>query len=71
MYGLDIKMKYSKYNDVRMATERQIDYIKRQIKKKNITQDDFLKEWRDYFESFEAIRFSIVNDILEWLREQS
>jgi len=28
-------------------------------------------EWRDYFESFEAIRFSIVNDILEWIREQA
>jgi hypothetical protein len=59
------------HNDVRLATSRQINYIKNQIKKKNIAQDDFLKEWRDYFESFEAIRFSIVNDILEWLREQS
>ena len=45
--------------------------FKKQIKKKNITQDEFLKEWRDYFDSFEAIRFSIVNDILEWIREQS
>jgi hypothetical protein len=58
-------------NDVRMATDRQIDYIKKQIKKKNITEDEFLKEWRDYFESFDVIRFSIVNDILEWIREQS
>jgi len=54
-----------------MATDRQIDYIKKQIKKKNITQVEFLKEWRDYFESFDGIRFSIVNDILEWIREQS
>ena len=59
------------HNDVRMATGRQIDYIKKQIKKKNITQVEFLKEWRDYFESFDGIRFSIVNDILEWIREQS
>jgi len=58
-------------NDVRMATGRQTDYIKKQIKKKKITEDEFLKEWRDYFESFDGIRFSIVNDILEWIREQS
>ena len=61
----------SNHNDVRMATGRQIDYIKRQIKKKNITQDEFLKEWRDYFDSFDEIRFSIVNDILEWIRERT
>ena len=60
----------SNHNDVRMATGRQIDYIKSQIKKKNITQDEFLNEWRDYFDSFEAIRFSIVNDILEWIKEK-
>jgi len=59
------------HNDVRMATGRQIDYIKRQIKKKNITQDEFLKEWEDYFESWEGIPFNIVNDILEWIREQA
>ena len=59
------------HNHVLMATGRQIDYIKSQIKKKNITQDGFLKEWQDYFESFDGIRFSIVNDILEWIREQA
>ncbi len=59
------------HNDVRMATDRQIDYIKRQIKKKNITQKEFLKEWEDYFESWEDIPFNIVNDILEWIREQA
>ena len=59
------------HNDVRMATGRQIDYIKSQIKKKNITQKEFLKEWEDYFKSWENIPFNIVNDILEWIREQS
>jgi hypothetical protein len=58
-------------NDVRMATARQVEYIKNQIKKKNISQEEFLKEWEDYFESFEDIPFNIVNDILEWIREQS
>ena len=61
----------SNHNDVRLATGRQVAYIKSQIKKKDITQKEFLKEWEDYFESFEAIRFSIVNDILEWIREQA
>ena len=54
-----------------MATSRQIDYIKKQIKKKKITQDEFLKEWQDYFKSFKEIPFNIVNDILEWIRERS
>ncbi len=53
-----------------MATRRQIDYIKRQIKNKNITQKEFLNEWEDYFDSWEGIHFNIVNDILEWIREQ-
>jgi hypothetical protein len=58
------------HNDVRMATNRQIDYIKSQIKKKNIIKKEFLKEWEDYFDSWEDIHFNIVNDILEWIREQ-
>jgi len=56
-------------NNVRMATERQVTYIKKLITKKNITEKGFLKEWEDYFESW-AIPFNIVNDILEWIREQ-
>ncbi|CAB1060133.1 hypothetical protein D1BOALGB6SA_4898 [Olavius sp. associated proteobacterium Delta 1] len=59
------------HNGTRMATDRQVAYIKSQIKKKSISQDEFLKEWNDYFESWEEIPFSIVNDILEWIREQS
>ncbi len=59
------------HNDVRMATGRQVAYIKSQIKKKIIPQKEFLKEWEDYFESWEDIPFNIVNDILEWIREQS
>jgi len=59
------------HNDVRMATGRQVAYIKSQIKKKDITQKEFLKEWEDYFEFWENIPFNIVNDILEWIREQS
>ena len=61
----------SNHNDVRIATGRQIAYIKSQIKKKNITQKEFLKEWEDYIESWEDIPFNIVNDILGWIREQS
>jgi hypothetical protein len=61
----------SNHNDVRIATGRQVAYIKSQIKKKNITQKEFLKEWEDYIESWEDIPFNIVNDILEWIREQS
>ena len=60
----------SNNNDVRMATGRQVAYIKSQIKKKDITQKEFLMEWEDYFESWEDIPFNIVNDILEWIREQ-
>jgi hypothetical protein len=59
------------HNDARIATGRQVAYIKSQIKKKNITQKEFLKEWEDYIESWEDIPFNIVNDILEWIREQS
>ena len=58
------------HNDARMATDRQVAFIKSQIKKKNITQKEFLKEWEDYFESWDEIPFNIVNDILEWIREQ-
>ena len=59
-----------KDKDVRMATPRQVAYIKGQIKKKNITQKTFLKEWEDYFKSWNTIPFRVVNDILDWIREQ-
>ena len=57
-------------NNVQMATERQVNYIKKLIKKKNITEKEFFKEWEDYFESWDDISFNVVNDILAWIKDQ-
>jgi hypothetical protein len=57
-------------NNVQMATERQVNYIKKLIKKKDIKDKDFFEEWEGYFKSWDDIPFNIVNDILEWVREQ-
>ncbi len=64
------KNKRDESTEVRTASERQVAYIKKLIKKKNITEKGFIKEWEDYFESWDDIPFNIVNDILEWIREQ-
>ena len=60
----------SQSNNLRTATDKQVAYIKKMIGKKNISEKQFLEEWEDYFDSFEEIPFNIVNDILDWLREQ-
>jgi len=60
----------SNNNNTRMATERQVNYIKKLIKKKDITEEEFFKEWEDYFDSWEEIPFNIVNDILAWIKDQ-
>ena len=60
----------SNNNNVQMATERQVNYIKKLIKKKNITEKEFFKEWEDYFESWDDISFNVVNDILAWIKDQ-
>jgi len=57
-------------NNTRMATERQVNYIQKLIKKKDITEEEFFEEWESYFDSWDNIPFNIVNDILEWVREQ-
>ena len=57
-------------NDVRMATGRQVNYIKSQLKKKRIAQKEFLEEWEDEFDSWDEIPFSQVNEILQWIAEQ-
>ena len=56
--------------EVRIATGKQVAYIKRLLKKKDITQKTFLGEWKEDFESWNAIPFDVVNDILEWIGEQ-
>ena len=57
-------------NNLKTATDKQVDYIKKLIKKKNISEKHFLEEWEDYFDSWEDIPFNTVNDILDWIREQ-
>ena len=57
-------------NNVQMATERQVNYIKKMINKKNITEKEFFKEWDDYFKSFSTLPFNLVNDVLAWIQEQ-
>jgi len=57
-------------NNARMATERQVNYIKKLIKKKNITEKEFFDEWEEYFGSWKDIPFNVVNDILAWIKEQ-
>ena len=57
-------------DNVRMATEKQVGYIQGQVRKKGISDGDFFEEWEDYFDSWESIPFNIVNDILDWIREQ-
>jgi hypothetical protein len=54
---------------VRMATPKQVKYIKDQIKKSNVSQKDFFGVWVEEFETWEEIPFHKVNSILEWIRE--
>ena len=66
------KPKVEKPDDdsVRMATPKQVAYIKGQLKKYNIAQDDFFRVWGEDFETWEDIPFHRVNAILQWIREQ-
>lgn len=52
----------------RLASEKQVAYIKKLLKKKNITQKVFLGEWE--IESFDEIPFSEVNEVLQWIGKQ-
>ena len=55
---------------LRMATDKQVAYIKSQLRRMKINQMDFLSTWAEEFTSFEEIPFHKVNDILSWIREQ-
>lgn len=57
-------------NTVKLATDKQVAYIKTMIKKQKINQMDFLGVWIEDFDNFESIPFHKVNDILAWIREQ-
>ena len=54
----------------RMATDKQVAYIKSQLRKMKINQMDFLSTCAEEFTSFEEIPFHKVNDILEWIRQK-
>ena len=57
-----------KQNNERMASEKQVEYIKKLLKKKNITNKVFFKEWE--IKGFDEIPFSEVNEALQWIQEQ-
>jgi hypothetical protein len=57
-------------NNNRFATSKQINFIKAQIKKKGIQEKAFFREWEGEFDSWDDIPFGLVNDILDWIREQ-
>jgi len=54
----------------RVASDKQVAYIKKLLKKKEITHKAFFEEWDEDFDSFDNIPFSEVNDILAWIQEQ-
>ena len=60
----------SQYDDIRLATEKQVKYIKDQVKKKGIADDAFFSVWVEDFDNWENIPFHKVNNILEWIRKQ-
>ncbi|MFA4902301.1 MAG: hypothetical protein WC600_06095 [Desulfobaccales bacterium] len=54
----------------RFATTKQVAFLKDQIKKKGIQEKAFFREWEGEFDSWQDIPFGLVNDILDWIREQ-
>ena len=56
-------------NGVRLATPKQVAFVKGQLRKQGIPQEDFFKVWIEECDSFETIPFHKVNDILKWIRE--
>ncbi|MFC1885570.1 hypothetical protein ACFLZM_00810 [Thermodesulfobacteriota bacterium] len=55
-------------DNIRTATDKQVSYIKGQLKKRGISGQSFFEEWKDYCDSWDNIPFNIVNDILDWIR---
>jgi hypothetical protein len=64
------KKNNSNNNNARMASDRQVNYIQKLMKKKDITEKEFFEEWKDYFKSFSTLPFNLVNDVLAWIQEQ-
>jgi hypothetical protein len=64
------KKEGSNNNNERMASDKQVAYIKKLLKKKEITHKAFFEEWEEDFDSFDDIPFSEVNDVLAWIQEQ-
>jgi hypothetical protein len=54
----------------RFATAKQVAFLRDQIKKKGIQEKAFFREWEGEFDSWDDIPFGLVNDILDWIREQ-
>jgi hypothetical protein len=54
----------------RFATAKQVAFVRDQIKKKGINEKLFFREWEGEFDSWDDIPFGLVNDILDWIREQ-
>jgi hypothetical protein len=54
----------------RFATTKQVTFLRDQIKKKGINEKLFFREWEGEFDSWDDIPFGLVNDILDWIREQ-
>ena len=57
-------------NSIRLATDKQVDYIKTMIGKQKIPELDFFSVWVEDFDHWEGIPFHKVNDILAWIRQQ-
>jgi hypothetical protein len=54
----------------RFATAKQVAFLRDQIKKKGINEKLFFREWEGEFDSWDDIPFGLVNDLLDWIREQ-
>jgi hypothetical protein len=54
----------------RFATPKQVAFLRDQIKKKGINEKLFFREWEGEFDSWDDIPFGLVNDLLDWIREQ-
>lgn len=55
---------------IRFATEKQVEFIKDQIKRQGIAEKDFFEEWKKEFKAWDKIPFDQVNPVLKWIREK-
>jgi hypothetical protein len=54
----------------RPATPKQIAYIRGEIERRKIKMEDFIEAWGEEFNSWDNLPFDLVNQVLEWIREQ-